>query len=327
MNKISVIIPVFNATPYIRRCLDSIIQNSYQDLEIICVDDGSTDNSLKILQEYKQLDKRIVVITKNNGGVSAARNVGLDVCTGDFIAFIDSDDWIHHNYFSILMNIQQKNDYDVVVCQYFRTSEEAVLEFEVREVSEVQYNRRDYMSSHTVKSYVWGRIYKRSTVSSIRFKEKVQFEDALYNLMFVSANPLLNAAVIDEKLYAYYSREGSLVSMTKNSGIFYMAKSFFECAMKENDFEMRDIFFIESIKTGLSSRYGYQILGEKAKEKECHRLLKKTWGLIQNKKIRYGIMIAFPFGYRIFRIIDDPSMLSWEKSVKRRKLLRDGLEE
>ena len=92
---ISVIIPVYNVEAYLPRCLDSVIQNTYRNLEIICVDDGSTDGSPEILRDYAQRDARITVITKENGGVSSARNAGLDRATGEFVAFIDSDDFVH----------------------------------------------------------------------------------------------------------------------------------------------------------------------------------------------------------------------------------------
>ena len=90
--KISVIVPVYNVEPYLERCLDSIIQNTYRNLEIICVNDGSTDNCGAILDRYAEQDDRFVVIHKENGGLSSARNSGMDVATGEFIAFIDSDD-------------------------------------------------------------------------------------------------------------------------------------------------------------------------------------------------------------------------------------------
>ncbi|HJA50079.1 MAG TPA: glycosyltransferase, partial [Candidatus Fusicatenibacter intestinipullorum] len=93
--KISVIIPVYNVEKYLKRCLDSVINQTYKNLEIILIDDGSTDNSGKICDEYAQKDERIIVIHKENGGVSSARNKGLDICIGDYISFIDSDDWIN----------------------------------------------------------------------------------------------------------------------------------------------------------------------------------------------------------------------------------------
>ena len=91
-SKISVIIPVYNTERYLPRCLDSVLSNTYDNLEVICINDGSTDNSINILDNYKVSDERVVVINQKNSGVSAARNAGINVATGEYIAFIDSDD-------------------------------------------------------------------------------------------------------------------------------------------------------------------------------------------------------------------------------------------
>lgn len=100
---VSVIIPIYNTARYLPRCLDSILNNDYKNLEIICINDGSTDNCLEILKEYENKDDRILLIDVPNGGVSKARNLGLDYATGDYICFIDSDDWIHRQFFSALL--------------------------------------------------------------------------------------------------------------------------------------------------------------------------------------------------------------------------------
>lgn len=100
---VSVIIPIYNTARYLPRCLESIRNSDYKNLEIICINDGSTDNCLEILQEYKNKDNRVLVIDVPNGGVSKARNIGLDYATGDYICFIDSDDWIHRQFFSALL--------------------------------------------------------------------------------------------------------------------------------------------------------------------------------------------------------------------------------
>ena len=112
--KISVIIPVYNTAEYLPRCLDSVLQNTYQNLEIICVNDGSTDDSAAVLKRYAESDSRIIVVNKINEGVSAARNIGLDIATGSFVAFIDSDDWVHSKYFEVMMHFQIKFNADIV---------------------------------------------------------------------------------------------------------------------------------------------------------------------------------------------------------------------
>ena len=116
--KISVIVPVYNVERYLRKCLDSIIAQTFSDWECICVDDGSPDNSGKILDEYAAKDKRFVIIHKENGGVSSARNAGLDMARGEYITFCDSDDWIEKETYEVAYMNAKKNNADIVTWQY-----------------------------------------------------------------------------------------------------------------------------------------------------------------------------------------------------------------
>ena len=114
--KISVIIPVYNVEAYLERCLNTVCGQSYKNLEIILVDDGSTDNCLQICEEFAERDDRIKVIHQSNQGVSAARNTGLDAATGDYIAFVDSDDYIHPEMYERLYSLLKKHDADMSAC-------------------------------------------------------------------------------------------------------------------------------------------------------------------------------------------------------------------
>ena len=120
MSKISVIVPVYNVEQYLSQCLDSIINQTYKNLEIICVDDGSPDNSGKILDEYAEKDNRIKVIHQENQGVSVARNTGLDNATGEWVSFIDSDDYIKLDFYERMINVALKNNSQVVQCRVYR---------------------------------------------------------------------------------------------------------------------------------------------------------------------------------------------------------------
>ena len=113
---ISVIVPVYNVEQYIHQCVDSILSQTYKNLEIILVDDGSPDNCPAICDEYARNDDRVKIIHQENGGISAARNSALDLCTGEYIAFVDSDDWIESNAYEEMMSEMQKKDLDVVFC-------------------------------------------------------------------------------------------------------------------------------------------------------------------------------------------------------------------
>ena len=121
---ISVIIPVYNTAEYLPRCLESVLNNTYRNLEVICINDGSKDNSIEVLNAYAQKDPRIRVIDQENAGVSAARNRGLDDATGEYIAFVDSDDWIHRQYFETLHGFATKTNSVIVECDAQYVSEE-----------------------------------------------------------------------------------------------------------------------------------------------------------------------------------------------------------
>ena len=141
---ISVIVPVYNVEKYIKKCLDSIIYQTYKNIEIILVDDGSTDNSGIICDVYKERDKRIKVIHKKNNGVSAARNTGIENANGKWISFVDSDDWIDKNYFEILISKIYNNDIDCILCCYNRVVKNNVEK--VKYVTEEKnYTSRQYL--------------------------------------------------------------------------------------------------------------------------------------------------------------------------------------
>ena len=114
---VSVIVPIYKVEPYLRRCLDSIVKQTYTNLEIILVDDGSPDGCPQICDEYAARDKRIIVIHKKNGGLSDARNAGLDICKGEYISFVDSDDWTNENYIANLLDIITKNN--MLICDNY----------------------------------------------------------------------------------------------------------------------------------------------------------------------------------------------------------------
>lgn len=116
--KVTIIIPVYNVEKYLSRCLNNVINQTYSNIEIILVNDGATDNSQVICEEYKKKDDRIKLLVKENGGLSDARNYGIPYATGDYIAFIDSDDMIHTSYIEYLLNLIEKYNGDISICGY-----------------------------------------------------------------------------------------------------------------------------------------------------------------------------------------------------------------
>ncbi|HDT8036797.1 TPA: glycosyltransferase family 2 protein, partial [Enterococcus faecalis] len=123
MKLVSVVIPVYNVEKYVEKCLDSVINQTYQNLEIIIVNDGSTDNSLSVCQKKKLSDSRIKLINKENGGLSSARNAGIECAQGEFICFIDSDDWIELDYIEVLLNGMENTNVDISVIQMIKVKD------------------------------------------------------------------------------------------------------------------------------------------------------------------------------------------------------------
>ena len=202
--KISVIVPVYNARDYIEKCLDSLINQSLKDIEIIVVDDGSTDDTYKIVSKYKD---KIRLIKQKNGGVASARNKGLSVAKGEYIAFVDSDDWVELDMFSKLYNKAIENNYDAVECnfKYVDDNKEwnGVIDIDA-DVVTLKEKKKYFIKMFPV---IWNKIYKREKIKNIKFKDGVWAEDVEF-LYRVIPN-IDTIGKVNEELYYYYQREKS----------------------------------------------------------------------------------------------------------------------
>lgn len=309
-DKITVIIPVYNVENYLERCLKSILYNTYTNLEIICVNDGSTDNSKKILEDYSQRDKRVIVINKKNNGISSARNAGIKIATGEYIAFVDSDDWIHEKYFEYL--IRGIDTADLVICNYIRSYKSGSVEtddaYRVQSISPI-----DVLKNKELKSYVWGKLFRHQLVDEIRFSESEELEDSLYNMDVLLNNKNLKINHVDVPLYYYFVRADSLVNNIEAYSVLSLAKCFKEYYDKENEAEWKKVLAIEIIKRTLSARYIFIIIKNKDMIRECNALMKQCVKSTGNMK--YLILYKLPFLYRAFRVLNDPTMLKYEKQL------------
>lgn len=185
MCKISVIIPVYNVEDYLEQCLDSVINQTLKELEIICINDGSTDSSLEILRKFEAKDKRITVIDKKNEGLSATRNLGINLAKGEYISFIDSDDYIDLNFYEKLYNAAIKYKADIACTNLYRlNSEKNFYMVKYKSYKCTQKPRLKYLyASIPYNNYVMNRIYERVKLqkSGVRFEEGVTFEDILFS--------------------------------------------------------------------------------------------------------------------------------------------------
>ncbi len=216
MNKllVSIIVPIYNVEKYLRNCLDSLITQTYRNVEIILVDDGSKDSSGDICDEYALKDSRIIVIHKENGGLSSARNAGLDIATGDFFMFVDSDDHVESQFCEKPLQLALKNNVDIVAFGYFKIRLDGrKVEFKTdnpRIISPSEGVKILLTKTDTIVDYSWNKIYRRSLFDEIRFPQGKVFEDqATTYLLFHKANAIY---VSDDVLYDYYFRETSITA-------------------------------------------------------------------------------------------------------------------
>lgn len=210
---ISIIIPVYNVEKYLNTCVYSVIYQTYQNLEIILVDDGSTDNSGKLCDELMKLDKRIKVIHKINGGLSDARNAGIEIANGEYIGFVDSDDWISTKMYEVLHRNIVECGADISVCERIIVSESGIDDKGVsgsRKVLETSDSLDILYKNEKYYSHAWNKLFKRNLFKEIRFPTGKLFEDIyIMHELFGEAKSVV---FYDVGLYYYRQRSGSIVN-------------------------------------------------------------------------------------------------------------------
>lgn len=214
--KVSVVVPIYNVEVYLARCIDSILRQTYSNLEIILVDDGATDRSGEIVDRYAGLDNRIIPIHKSNGGLSDARNAGIDVATGEYICFVDSDDLIHPQYVETLLGLCVRNNCDVAQCRFESSSVETFSEDngtgEVTFYDSMGILNAIYSALNVETIVAWNKLYKRELFEQIRYpKGRIHEDEATSYKVFYKAQKV---ARIDKVLYLYYQNAGSITKKT-----------------------------------------------------------------------------------------------------------------
>lgn len=211
---ISIIVPVYNVEEYIEKCVNSIINQTYKNIEIILVDDGSKDNSGKICDELKQKDSRIKVIHKENGGLSDARNAGLKIANGDYIGFVDSDDYIKEDMFEILYKLNKEHNADISIVSFYEIYKGKVIGVrdskKLEELNKIQ-AIKELLIDTKIQSYAWNKLFKKQLFENIEFPKSKNFEDiATTLLLFEKANKV---ALLEEPKYYYVRRDNSIIGV------------------------------------------------------------------------------------------------------------------
>ncbi|WP_088070502.1 glycosyltransferase family 2 protein [Gottfriedia luciferensis] len=218
--KISIIVPVYKVERYINKCVDSILSQTFTDFELILVDDGSPDRCGIICDEYANKDERVKVIHKQNGGQASARNMALDIARGDYIGFVDSDDWIEPDMYELLYAISIENDCDIVNCT-------GIVHFEDKTIIKSSHPLTIHNRSQAMKAIfegelydevVWSKLIKRELLENLRFPEGIMYEDTAFTYKLI--NKSKKVGYIGEAKYHYIKRENSTMDRAvKNKSI------------------------------------------------------------------------------------------------------------
>ena len=240
---LSVIVPVYNAEKYIKRCIESILNQTLTDLELILVDDGSTDNSGIICDEYTKFDNRVKVIHKVNGGAASARNVGISIANGDYIGFCDSDDFLNHSMYKDLIDIMLINNLETISCTSNTYDESGNLletgqsNKEISILNHIEYIKKIYLWEADVS--LCTRITKAKIIKQIKIPEKRRVEDFYFTILLLTKTK--KTAIYNYPYYEYTINPKSVTHLA-DSTIYFDALFFFE---KTKSF-LNDNTFFES---------------------------------------------------------------------------------
>ena len=225
--KISIIVPIYNTSRFLDKCINSILKQTYKSLEIILVNDGSTDDSLKKINDYKKIDNRIIIINKKNGGLSSARNAGIKIATGNYILNVDSDDWLENNTCEILLKTAIKTDADIVIGNIFLEYKNKKEKWEDLKNNEI-YNNLDYLYaffSENGKGSVWNKLIKRELYidNKIYHPEGISLGEDTCTLLRLA---LKSKKIVKINNYIYHYRQNEFSMMySKNKKIYEYLKA------------------------------------------------------------------------------------------------------
>ncbi len=262
---ISVIVPVYNIAKYLPKCIESIINQTYNAIEILLINDGSTDESGKICDEYAKKDNRIKVIHQNNQGISATRNTGIKASTCDYIVFIDSDDYINEDYLETLYNCITKTNSDVASVNYNVIKQDGTILYNGSKETELKENElitiegtniiKELLSQKILKNFVWNKIYKKSIICE--FQVGINYEDMAFTLEVLSKAS--KVSFINKSCYNYVKRDDSITATISEENLQDFGKAIEErykiVKKKFKELEPYNIYaFLES-SLALSTKY------------------------------------------------------------------------
>lgn len=331
--KISVIVPIYKVENYINKCIDSILNQTYKNIEVILVDDGSPDGCGEIADSYELKDFRVKSVHKENGGLSDARNYGMKYATGKYVVFVDSDDWIKEEMIETLVGLVIELKADIVQSGFYYAYDQYLLyddRYYKEDMDPIQLNRdelmRELVINEKVKNFAWGKIYKIGLIKDIPFKKGVLFEDVFWahNVM----NRVSKYVICHKPMYYYLQRNDSIVSTytVRNLDIIRGMKERHKF-IEENYEELTNESYRILTKTILLHYY----LLNKNKDKDLHgHYRKELSSYITNNylKIKDAIrddkelskeVLLFKFNYNLSRIYVDINKILRKLNLKKEK--------
>lgn len=312
MNKlVSIIIPIYKVESYLDKCINSVVAQTYKNLEIILVDDGSPDNCPQICDLWAKKDNRIKVIHKQNGGLSSARNAGLDVCKGDYICFIDSDDWVEPTYVEELYSTLTQNNADLALCGVNNIDENGSIHEMIPPLDKSFYKKTELSELMYIKCFkknlmivvAWNKLYKKEIWQNLRYPLGKVCEDEF--VLFDILNSCNNGiAITNSKLYNYLYRKSSIMNSLNYNIVFDGIDATIE---RYNKFE--DKYLKQMTATEILNSYiiGYKRFYKHKIAKEIVKRFRKDYK-IYKKDIK---SLRLKMKYFIFKIC--PSLATIKK--------------
>lgn len=309
-NLISVIVPIYKVEDYLSQCIESIISQTYRNLEIILVDDGSPDKCPQICEDYAKRDNRIKVVHQLNGGLAAARNAGLKIASGDYVSFVDSDDWLMPEMYETLLSTANTANSDITVCDYYISSKDKLTTKSRNTREMVVLNSPKDFYLHIIEPYpilkfeVWNKLFRRNLIDNTRFKKGQIYEDIYFDRILLSKSKLI--AFVDAPLYVYrQNRPGATNSAFNEKRL---------CKFEELNALISDIEKLGYNEVSLRyKRYGaenaiaiYNLArkykGQKKEKKYIYRCFEEYYKSNEYRSIRHMLFHYSPF---LFSVISD----------------------
>ena len=312
---VSVIVPVYNTENKLKKCINSVTNSSYTNLEIIIVDDGSEEKTALLCNQLKQQDKRIKVIHQKNKGVSCARNKGIDIAKGEYITFVDADDYIDEKMIKVLLTNLRKYDADISMCKYneiYRDKKICINKVsEIIKIQEVPDVLIDFFEKNEIGWNVWGKMYKREIVGTTRFLEGKRTAEDMYFLYQV-LKKTKRLVIKENALYNYVKWDTSTMN-SKNIDKFFDTFSLIQKVYEDS--EVSEVYNESKLKFYLcKSLWFFKLIvvkGTKNNNEEIEMRRKKFLNNLQNKKIKCSfrekwellLLNKTEFGFKIYSVI------------------------